>query len=90
MDNLEPRVLAIESKMEAITSQLTGGFELILARLKEIDTRISDLKGDSTGNLGMVEKTLDKGFSEIISELKKINHVTSYKDMANNIPTSKA
>lgn len=86
MENLEPRVLAIESKIDAIANQLTGGFELILVRLKELDNKILDLKGDSTGNLGMVEKTLDSGFSEIIKELKKINHVTNYEGIASNIP----
>lgn len=77
---------AIESKMDAIANQLTGGFELILARIKELDHKISEVKGDSTGNLGMVEKSLDKGFSEVIAELKKINHVTSYKEITKNIP----
>lgn len=86
MENLELRVLAIESKIDAIANQLTGGFELILVRLKELDNKILELKGDSTGNLGTVEKTLDKGFSEIITELKKINHVTGYEGIANNIP----
>ena len=86
MENLEPRVSAIESKIDAIANQLTGGFELILVRLKELDNKILDLKGDSTGNLGTVEKTLDKGFSEIIAELKKINHVTGYEGITNNIP----
>lgn len=86
MENLEPRISAIESKIDAIASQLTGGFELILVRLKELDNKILDLKGDSTGNLGMVEKTLDKGFSEIIEELKKINHVTGYEGISKNIP----
>lgn len=86
MENLEPRVLAIESKIDAIANQLTGGFELILVRLKELDTKILDLKGDSTGNLGTVEKTLDKGFSDIIAELKKINHVTGYEGITKNIP----
>jgi len=83
---MEERVLAIESKMEAIANQLTGGFELILARIKDLDHKISEIKGDATGNLGMVEKSLDQGFSEVIAELKKINHVTSYKEMTNNIP----
>lgn len=86
MENLEPRVSAIESKIDAIANQLTGGFELILVRLKELDNKILDLKGDSTGNLGAVEKTLDKGFSEIIAELKKINHVTGYEGITKNIP----
>ena len=56
-----------------IKEYLTAGFELILSRLDSIDTRISDLKGNTKGNLGAVEIAVNDGFKKVIEELKKIN-----------------
>ncbi|MFV5702175.1 hypothetical protein ACM55F_09915 [Flavobacterium sp. XS2P12] len=88
MDNLEQKIIALESKVENIGDKLTDGFELILARLDSIDNRISDLKGNAKGNLGAVEGAVNDGFKKVIEELKKINHVTRYEDMHDNLPSS--
>lgn len=44
METNEPRITALETKVDNIGDQLTAGFELILARLDSIDLRIADLK----------------------------------------------
>ena len=89
METTEQKIKALESKVENIGDKLTDGFELILARLDSIDTRISELRGDGKGNLGAVEGALSDGFKKVIDELKKINHVTRYQDEHNNLPNSK-
>lgn len=89
MENIEQRVVALESKVDSIGDKLTDGFELILARLDSIDNRISDLKGNAKGNLGAVEGAVNDGFKKVIEELKKINHVTKYEDVHKNLPDSK-
>ena len=75
MEVLEQKVIALESKVESIGDKLTDGFELILARLDSIDTRISELRGNGKGNLGAVEGALSDGFKKVIDELKKINQI---------------
>lgn len=84
MENHDVRITAIESKVDNIGDQLTAGFELILARLDSIDTKIADLKGDAKGNLGAVEVAVNEGFKKVIEELKKINHVTRYEEQLKN------
>jgi len=84
MENHELRITAIETKVDSIGDQLTAGFELILARLDSIDTKISDIKGDAKGNLGAVEVAVNDGFKKVIEELKKINHVTRYEEQIKN------
>ncbi|HAT81087.1 MAG TPA: hypothetical protein DCS17_06770 [Flavobacterium sp.] len=84
METHEPRITALETKVDNIGDQLTAGFELILARLDSIDNRIADLKGDAKGSLGAVEIAVNDGFKKVIEELKKINHVTRYEDQVNN------
>lgn len=84
MENHELRIQALENKVDNIGDQLTAGFELILARLDNIDMKISDLKGDAKGNLGAVEIAVNDGFKKVIGELKKINHVTRYEEQINN------
>ncbi|RTY65831.1 hypothetical protein [Flavobacterium sp. LB2P53] len=89
MEVLEQKIIALESKVENIGDKLTDGFELILARLDSIDNRMSDLRGNAKGNLGAVEVAVNDGFKKVIEELKKINHVTRYEDMHNNLPDAK-
>lgn len=86
MENHELRIIALETKVDNIGDQLTAGFELILARLDSIDTRIADLKGNAKGNLGAVEVAVNDGFKKVIEELKKINHVTRYEEKLSNTP----
>lgn len=86
MENKDLRIKTLETKVDNIGDQVTAGFELILARLDAIDSRISDLKGDAKGNLGAVEIAVNDGFKKVIEELKKINHVTKYEDAINNTP----
>jgi hypothetical protein len=84
MENQDLKITILEAKVDNIADQLTAGFELILARLDSIDSRVSDLKGNAKGNLGAVEVAVNDGFKKVIQELKKINHVTGYEEQINN------
>lgn len=84
MENQDLKITILEAKVDNIADQLTAGFELILARLDSIDSRVSDLKGNAKGNLGAVEVAVNDGFKKVIQELKKINHVTRYEEQINN------
>ncbi len=91
---MEERIKQLENKVDTLTKgiqALTSILELALnkidvnhlsfdKRFESINSKLTELKGDSVHTI----VTLEHGFNDLKSEISKINEVTGYSDMLAN------
>ena len=75
VERLEEKLNIISSSIKEILDLVSDNFSNIETKLDSIDRRITNLHGDT-----------DQNFEVVKLELKKINQVTSYSGMFDNIP----
>lgn len=83
MKSSDERFNEIEAKIDALTNQITIGFDLAnkrfealennISKLDTIEKKIDNLKAGSNHTMSTIETELREGFAKVISELKKIN-----------------
>jgi len=86
MKTTDERLTELELKIDALTTQITKGFDFAEKKFDSLEAKIDKIQDGSSQTLGTIEKELKDGFAEVVAELKKINSVTSYEAIHNNSP----
>ncbi len=83
--SIENSIILVIESIKEIKSLMDYRFTLVDERLKEIDSKIDSIKGGSNYTLKSIEIKLE----DLSNEVSKINEVTRYQSMFNNMSAVK-